>query len=422
MRKQQRQPVRKAGKGADELLPGLVVRDAKTSPAVWTAVALQQARLKDLDMSFPQSFSLPPVHGQASKAKHAGAGKSLRNSTRSCGNKKALDPKANSKQERVLGPKQKPLTLAQKLGLEEQPSPCLSEGEWKQVKQKSSVRGDSEAPCPVCHDVFTAEKQQVILSCSHTFHLACLEAFEKFTAKTRGGERTASSGHHGCPLCRRRDYEKRLIFDGERSHLWKSACLIQAAWRSYAVRKWYTKMLYSMPMPTDKTLQRRYVERKIHQVSDSVVKAEAKQTAEVDKLLEEVDDALALSRQITNEATLFLESRAEPDDLPRQEHYGGKCDKIDWDSVSRQAKTRYGLDGTCAVCVRLLTSPAECSAGRVPAARSHTVALLSCAHVFHTACILAVENYSCTSVLRCPLCRCSYVRTQWTPSRAIDSP
>lgn len=51
---------------------------------------------------------------------------------------------------------------------------------------------------------------QVLLSCSHVFHRACLQSFETF------------SGRKCCPLCRKRQYETRLIHDAAR--LYRHQC------------------------------------------------------------------------------------------------------------------------------------------------------------------------------------------------------
>ena len=52
---------------------------------------------------------------------------------------------------------------------------------------------------------------QVILSCSHVFHKNCLQAFERF------------SGKKTCPMCRKEQYQTRVVFDGTDSYKHKSA-------------------------------------------------------------------------------------------------------------------------------------------------------------------------------------------------------
>lgn len=38
------------------------------------------------------------------------------------------------------------------------------------------------APCPICQDPFEQE-DQVLLSCTHVFHKACLKNFERFSGQ-----------------------------------------------------------------------------------------------------------------------------------------------------------------------------------------------------------------------------------------------
>ena len=144
-----------------------------------------------------------------------------------------------------------PLTLAQRMGLVSAPPPLLDEHRWRQVKESSNMRQDSAMPCPICQEGFGLSTQvrtcacacacecacagacacaiymsltcvplnrssypvhmcsikQVLLSCSHVFHLSCLTSFERFSQKKC------------CPLCRSGGYQKRVIYEG--SQYWR---------------------------------------------------------------------------------------------------------------------------------------------------------------------------------------------------------
>jgi hypothetical protein len=52
--------------------------------------------------------------------------------------------------------------------------------EWDALETQSWARKDSEGECAICRDGFKLEAQ-VLLSCSHTFHLSCIASFERFT-------------------------------------------------------------------------------------------------------------------------------------------------------------------------------------------------------------------------------------------------
>ena len=65
------------------------------------------------------------------------------------------------------------LTLAQRMGLVARPPKRLSPMEWEHVRQQSAQRQDSLQPCAICREELSVG-EQILLSCSHTFHKACL--------------------------------------------------------------------------------------------------------------------------------------------------------------------------------------------------------------------------------------------------------
>ncbi|XP_074841176.1 RING finger protein 32 isoform X4 [Carettochelys insculpta] len=157
--------------------------------------------------------------------------------------------KEDPEKEYVLDPYPPQLTLAQKLGLVELPSLPLTAEEWDKVKQRSVKQGDSVQPCAICREEF-ALQPQVLLSCSHVFHRACLKAFEKFAGKKT------------CPLCRKKQYQTRIIHDGARLFKIKCVTRIQACWRGYIVRKWYKNLRKTVP-PQDSKLRKKFFEAKV---------------------------------------------------------------------------------------------------------------------------------------------------------------
>uniref|UniRef100_A0A8C3W100 Ring finger protein 32 n=1 Tax=Catagonus wagneri TaxID=51154 RepID=A0A8C3W100_9CETA len=213
-----------------------------------TAVALQDHIVHDLQI---RNLSLA-LHSKTKVQKTEDRSKSLRNTKPviDTGLKKTTQgPEVEDpEKEYVLDPKPPPLTLAQKLGLFDPPPLPLSPAEWERVKQRSILQGDSVQPCPICKEEFEL-RPQVLLSCSHVFHRACLQAFEKFTNKKT------------CPLCRKNQYQTRVIHDGARLFKIKCATRIQASWRGHVVRKWYRNLRRSLP-PTDATLRRKFFEEK----------------------------------------------------------------------------------------------------------------------------------------------------------------
>uniref|UniRef100_A0AAA9TF97 Ring finger protein 32 n=2 Tax=Bos TaxID=9903 RepID=A0AAA9TF97_BOVIN len=215
-----------------------------------TAVALQDHIVHDLQL---QSLSVAD-YSKTRVQKTGNRSTSLKRNAKAAtdtglkkttqGGPKAEDPE----KEYVLDPKPPPLTLAQKLGLFDPPALPLSADEWDRVKQRSVEQGDSMQPCPICKEEFGLHPQ-VLLSCSHVFHRACLQAFEKFTNKKT------------CPLCRKNQYQTRVIRDGARLFRIKCATRIQASWRGHVVRRWYRDLRRTVP-PADAKLRRKFFETK----------------------------------------------------------------------------------------------------------------------------------------------------------------
>lgn len=148
-------------------------------------------------------------------------------------------------------------SLAEKLGLVERQKGLLSKEDWDKLKRKAKERGDSEHPCPICQEDYTTQ-EQVILSCSHTFHRSCLDAVERHF-----------QGKKSCPLCRQENYEKRVVFEGRREYKQKCAIKLQAYWRMYRLRKRYLEYRKRVP-PKDPMLRKKYLLAKLSACTNSL--------------------------------------------------------------------------------------------------------------------------------------------------------
>uniref|UniRef100_A0A4W4F4L0 RING-type domain-containing protein n=1 Tax=Electrophorus electricus TaxID=8005 RepID=A0A4W4F4L0_ELEEL len=272
--------------------------------------------------------------------------------------------------EYVLDPAPPPLTLAQRLGLVAAPR-RLTAVEWTGIKSRSLQEGDSVHPCVICREEFRLQPQ-VLLSCSHVFHKTCLEAFECF------------SGRKCCPMCRREQYETRLIHDGARLYREKCTVRIQACWRGYAARKWYRNVRKRLP-PNDPCLRRQFFEAKFQELNDNLVQSCA--PSDVEEFLRDIDRSIASSRDIFRHFDRSRSSISEMD----EEH---------WLQAQYKAIQRDVRD--CPICLTPL------SATGVRCTQARPLLLLSCSHLFHTTCLQAFERFCLDSEPTCPLCRCSY--------------
>ncbi|CAK6969303.1 RING finger protein 32 [Scomber scombrus] len=276
--------------------------------------------------------------------------------------------------EYVLDAAPPPLTLAQKMGLVASPAGRLTEDEWTQVKARSVQQGESAQPCAICKEEFCLQPQ-VLLSCSHVFHRACLQAFEMF------------SGRKCCPMCRREQYETRVIHDAACLFRHQSATRIQACWRGYVARKWYRNTRKTI-CPKDKRLRRKFFEAKLQELNDSFVRYCHTDT---EAFLSDIDRSLSSSRRVFQQ----LERKHVPE--PQEN---------DWDRIQSQVIHRGVWD--CPICLTALYSPSlTTQAGGSKQQRRRTV-LLSCSHLFHQLCLEAFEAFTVDSRPTCPLCRSVY--------------
>ncbi|KAM6971557.1 RING finger protein 32 [Tautogolabrus adspersus] len=285
------------------------------------------------------------------------------------------DPQEEEEREYVLDAALPPLTLAQKLGLVACPAGRLTEDEWRQVKGRSVQQGESAQPCAICKEDFQLQPQ-VLLSCSHIFHRACLHSFERFSCKKC------------CPMCRKEPYETRVIHDAARLFRHQCATRIQACWRGYVARKRYRKLSKSV-CPKDERLRRTFFEAKLQELNDSFVRYCHTDT---EAFLSDINRSLSSSRRVFQQ----LERRnvSEPGEN-------------DWDRIQSQVVQREVWD--CPICLTALCNPS------LPAERSTSnhgrhrpTVLLSCSHVFHQPCLEAFEAFTVDSRPSCPLCRSAY--------------
>ncbi|XP_070709447.1 RING finger protein 32 [Pempheris klunzingeri] len=278
-------------------------------------------------------------------------------------------------EEYVLDSAPPPLTLAQKMGLVASPAARLTEDDWTRVKARSVQQGESAQPCAICREEFRLQPQ-VLLSCSHVFHRACLQAFERF------------SGRKCCPMCRKEQYETRVIHDAARLFRHQCATRIQACWRAYVARKRFQKLRKSI-CPKDKRLRRKFFEAKLQELNDSFVRYCHTDT---EAFLSDINHSLSSSRRVFQQ--LERKHASEPQES-------------DWDRIQSQTLQRGAWD--CPICLTALCSLSlPTGAGTSSHSQTRRSVLLSCSHVFHQLCLEAFEAFAVESRPSCPLCRSVY--------------
>jgi Ring finger domain/IQ calmodulin-binding motif len=256
----------------------------------------------------------------------------------------------------------------------QKPQPTASDEEWAYAHKQTLARGDSNNPCAICQEEF-ALQPQVLLSCSHVFHDACLGSFETFSHSRR------------CPMCRCTNYAKKLINDG--AHVYRNRCAtrIQAAVRGFLQRRKFAVLLETV-VPHDVELKQRFYMRKLTKTTDKFIEFMDENDCGIDALFAELDRSVAKTRKTLEAADMCFST----------------IDDNTWHDVCARAKARDSPD--CPIC--MVSYSQSTKKKRV---------ILTCSHVFHTRCLESYEKFaehqSSSTPLTCPLCRDVYQKRQW---------
>ena len=418
---------RKYGKSATSS-----VGESRNNTAL-TAVALQDHLIRDLALDLSN-----PLHRPRNVSQTKPKPKPIR-SLIDTGRGRTQKPRSKDdvNKEYVLDSVPVKLTLAQKFGLVKAPQQPLSENDWVKVKDKSNRREDFKQPCVICKEDFGTQ-EQALLSCTHIFHKNCIQAFERFTGKK------------SCPMCRKEQYQTRIVYEGANYYKHKCATKIQSLWRGYVVRCWYLKLRETNP-PNDPKLRKKFYEKRLHDITDRMLRSV---DMDVDGFLRDLDQSLEASRDVFRKF----------DDVTRV------ITVEDWEAIQLKAVERCDVD--CPICLTLLSShglvdtalsvhseeqiqpplqpshkgTSKRSYSKLPKQKSlpcpiqkatsrnqpkyndlpndtkmrvndqsvtyksrKSKVLLSCSHIFHQTCIEAFEEFAVGERINvCPVCRSHY--------------
>jgi hypothetical protein len=240
-------------------------------------------------------------------------------------------------------------------------------------------------------------------------------------------------------MCRKEQYQTRIVHEGVKHLHEKSATLIQAAWRGHVVRSWYRKLRQSIP-PKDPKLRCKFYEEKLKSITDRMLKSI---DYDVNGFLGEIDRSLEASRDIFRHFDNVVRVISD----------------VDWTNIEAKAIERGDTD--CPICLMRLdistdiwisTNPtlsqnagktalrtaaggtqasvlhpccassslgsaapqthpslAETTASGPTCENRRSVILLSCSHVFHATCLQALEEFTAGEGRNvCPVCRSHY--------------
>ena len=266
-------------------------------------------------------------------------------------------------------------TMAEKMGcVEEEEKPKkMTEDDWAHAIRKADNRKDSTVPCAICCEGYTTEAKQIILSCSHVFHEACITNLEKFATKGKDIA-TGKPLLPTCPICRSTNYEKAACSLGEKEFKREMATRIQKCFRGWMGRRRATRFR----LEVDPKFREEYEFKLIRRKTGECIKQTEQNANDIDALFATLDRERAVAKIST-------------------------ITDADWDSARHQLISR-GMS-ECSICMTSLL-PDDDSA--------REVLLLSCSHCFHAPCLLSFEQYDQTIDSepvdkKCPLCRSAYL-------------
>ena len=256
-----------------------------------------------------------------------------------------------------------------------------SDSMWSEAMRLSQYRKDCYHPCAICHQDFKL-RPQVILSCSHVFHKACLFSFEKLLDNNK---------QRRCPLCREEGYEKRDYNHGIEVYKLRSCVKIQSFWRMILCQERCEQLFRQQSsLTTCHTFFKRRITLRRLALTNRVMKKEVHDHEQrVRDALMNADMAISFSR------SLFGSSR----DICAVQEF-----------IWSRAKSKAIERGIFLCCI--------CREEAGPSLHKTSFVVLPCSHVLHSKCLESFEcffeNYADSeensrSRLCCPLCRAPYL-------------
>lgn len=288
----------------------------------------------------------------------------------------------------------KGLSLAQKRGLVTKPILPLNSEQWESVVNVAKRRLENETVCPICLDKFKVETQ-VVLSCSHVFHKACLASFEKHTEQKR------------CPICRREHYEKLTFYEPSKLFIKNSATKIQALFKGHLERvKFFKFLVKNKYTPDTKGLKTRLSIFKLGRMNFKMQNNINKKNRLYKEMFGEKIEKVKfihseLMKSYEKNVEEILRKRNERlrvivEDMLEQKamrEYEEKVveKNVQWEKCLNKVRERS--DRLCSICLGELYN-------------YKPLYITSCSHIYHAACLSSFEMMS--DIIKCPICRAPY--------------
>ncbi|KAJ3339422.1 hypothetical protein HDU93_008237 [Gonapodya sp. JEL0774] len=316
--------------------------------------------------------------------------------------------------ERVLNPIVTAPTLAERLSLVERGGTLeVTDVTWDAAKARCVERRDHLGTCPICQEEW-GMRGQVVLSCSHLFHQACLSSYERHVSAPR------------CPLCRMENYTARIVHLSSHVNLHKSATLVQSIWRGYLARRAYL-IHRAHNAPRHPILLRKWLDERALCESRRLREKVETERQGLMKFLAKVDEDVQKSRKEIWESIEAMEdvfavggTTTKPQPPPTsnvQPTRPVSSSEVTLPSGHRTsvllstALQRTSACSECAICLTPLQLAAAIKSEYSSLLQRKVkplVVLDPCAHAYHKRCVESLERYCGEAGKRCPMCRAEY--------------
>mmetsp|Transcript_15738 Transcript_15738/g.28763 ORF Transcript_15738/g.28763 Transcript_15738/m.28763 type:complete len:353 (+) Transcript_15738:1397-2455(+) len=273
------------------------------------------------------------------------------------------------------------LTLAQRLGIVDKPAAPLTNEEWTQVESLAAHRQVHKHSCPICMEAFKGYAS-VILSCAHVFHAQCLNSFERHAAQ------------RVCPICRKRDYDKKQFVGTQLYYIEASAVKLQSWFRGHLARVKFAEIRRLHP-PQHYLVKRKYYGKQLAELGNQLTDEVERRSKEIDALFAEFDRQQETTKQVLDNLPW---RKPKSPKAPQPVAKLTPLEERRWSRAKSLAQKRHETE--CPICIQ------EFGGGRA-------LCILSCSHVFHSRCVEAFERYSVRADPCCPVCRQKYEKTQF---------
>ena len=275
------------------------------------------------------------------------------------------------------------VTLAQNIGLENRHNEIITKDEWNKIYNTFKLRDDIKYGCSICQEHFKFG-EQILLSCSHSFHLNCINSFEKYT------------NIKCCPICRKKNYKKKIIYDGKIYWRHHNAIIIQKYWYYFKMQKELLLIYQNIDLENlSPNKMTNYCLKKYSVLNSNAIKKVNERSQNIDDFLSMIDNNIKESKKIFNKIKINnIDDNNENNNNSTCNWELKTQNGQTWNEVYDITLKRNDID--CSICLSKLKE------------NNKKLVLLDCTHIFHYNCIQSFERFCLQRHPCCPICRSNY--------------